>query len=175
MAAITSYGSSVDRVRRGGAQARSVFESGLPGVKIGTPTFNQGDLMCYDSTVPGIRAVTATTDAAAFLGVSPVSVVAGKLAGPYDGLTQTNAAQAAQEFRGPIHDADFSMQLKIGDAFTFGCKVYLVDGGDTQTVTITDTLAAGNYIGYYVGDAITPAAATTGTVHIISRYPALDV
>ena len=175
MAAITSAGVSVDRVYRGGAAAKSTFEAGLPGVQVGAPTFNQGDFMCYDSTVPGIRAVTSTADAANILGISPVSVVGGKLSGPYDGLTATNAAQAAQDFRGPIFGFEAGPKLKQGDAFTFGCKVYLVDGGDTQTVTITDTLGAGNFVGYYTGPAITPATAgLTGPVHLIARFPATD-
>jgi hypothetical protein len=175
MAAITSAGVSVDRVYRGGAAAKSIFEAGLPGVQVGTPTFNQGDLMCYDSSVPGIRAVTSTADGANILGISPVSVVAGKLAGPYDGLTATNAAQAAQDFRGPISGFEASMKLNSGDAFTFGCKVYLVDGGDTQTVTITDTLTSGYFVGYYTGPAFTPATAgLTGPIHLVARFPSVE-
>lgn len=171
--AITAGTVNKDRVYRGGGSAKSVFESGLPYVGSGS-TFKQGSFMCYDTGTNLIRPVVATADAATLVGISPVAVTSGKLVGPYDGLTDTNAAQAPQDFRGPIAGFTAKMILKNGDAFLPGLKVYLADGLDDQTVSVTDP-GDHNYVGFYDGPAFTPGAAgLEGPVHIIARYPGVQ-
>ena len=124
--------------------------------------------MCYDTGTQLIRAVAATTDAATFIGVAQVAVNAGVLVGPYTGLT--NVTPAPSQFVGPWYSITASMILNTGDSFTPGCKVYLVDGTNCQTVGVTNP-GDGNFIGLYDGPAVTAVAGQTGPVKIGCRYP----
>ncbi len=78
--------------------------------------------------------------------------------------------------QGPQYGSASLCTLKTSDAFLPGVKVYLVDGADTQTVSVTDPGASGhtgNYVGLYDGPAIASAAAgQVGPVKIGCRYPA---
>ncbi len=84
-------------------------------------------------------------------------VTSGKLAGPYDGLTPVDAAQVSPEFTGPKYGCVGQPVLKTSDAFNPGDKVYLVEGGDSQTVSVT--AGGAESVGIYVGPAVASAAA----------------
>lgn len=149
---------------------KALFESGINLVGSGS-NFNQGDLMCYDTGTNLIRPVAALTDAVTFLGMSAVKVVNGILAGPYTGLSDLTSVPQPQAFIGPIYGVRASMILNTGDTFTDGVKVYLTDGQNCQTVTVTDSASAGNYIGVYAGPTLTAAAGQEGIIKLGLRYP----
>ena len=146
---------------------KSLFES-AKNVLGSTSTFNQGDLMCFDTTTKVIRAVTATTDAANCLGIADCTAVQGKKKSPYQG-TAVDAAQAIEDLKGPVYGVTAKMVLKTGDAFAPGDEVYLADGQDCQTVSSVDP-GDGNYIGIYLGASLTAAAGAEGDVAILARY-----
>lgn len=131
-------------------------------------SFNQGDLQCFDTGTQLIRSVTATADAATFVGVAQVAVVSGVLVGPYTGLTDVTPAPS--QFVGPMYGITSNMILNTGDTFTPGCKVYLVDGQNCQTVGVSDP-GGGNFIGLYDGPLVTAVAGQEGPIKIGCRYP----
>lgn len=160
--AITAATTAKDRVFRSDA-VKSLFEAGLAFVDT-TITFKQGDHIYFDDATNLIKRCAATANAATYLGISPVSITLGILAGPYDGLTNVTS-QAPSEFQGPMYGFTALSTLKTGDTFNPGDKVYLADGADSQTVSVTDPGDA-NYVGIYVGAATTAAAGQQGTVKI---------
>jgi hypothetical protein len=168
--AITASTLSVDNIVRGGP-GKSLFEDGK--TVAGSSTWNQGDLVCFDTSSHSVRVVAATGDAVTIVGVADNNVISGKLVGPYTGLTQVDAAQSSPGFVGPKYGVTARLKLHTGDAFVLGCKVYLSDGDDTQTVTSTAPDA--NYIGIFVGSggsAVASAAADQlGDILIGARYP----
>ena len=131
-------------------------------------TYDQGDILCLKGGL--VQRSTADADTANSLGVAVAKVVAGKLAGPYDGLTAVDAAQAAGKIPGPAYGVVASLTLKTSDAFNPGDLVYH-DVSDPQTVTITQGAGA-EAIGVYVGSAVASAAAgQKSEVHIGSQFP----
>lgn len=167
--AISASSVSKDRVYRED-DLKALFEAGINFVD-STISFNQGDLMCYDTGSNLIRKVAATTDGVTFLGIAPVKIVSGVLAGPYTGLSDLTSVAQPQAFLGPIYGVTANMILKTGDAFLDGVKVYLANGENCQTVSVTDP-GDGNYIGLYVGDSIASAAAgQEGQIKLGCRYP----
>lgn len=143
------------------------FEDGLTFVTTSI-TWNQGDFLCFDTSAHTIRRVAATGDAATIIGIAQQGITSGVVDGPYQGLATTNAPRA---FVGPCYGVTAYRILKTGDAFNPGVKVYLADGGTTQTVSSTDP-GDGNYVGLYDGLAVSSAAAgQTGFVKIGCRYP----
>lgn len=169
---ISAYGSNVNRiVKSEDHNGKSLFDSGKYAVDASS-TWNQGDLIMFNTTAHALRRVAATGDAATFVGIADNQVTAGKLAGPYDGLTAVDAAQVSPQFVGPKFGVVASLVAKTSDAFNVGNKVFLVDGGNSQQVTVTDP-SDGNYIGIYVGNGAI-ASATAGQqilVKLGSRYP----
>lgn len=149
---------------------KSLFENGLDFVgTTSTSTWNQGDSICYDTSAHTIRKVAATGDAATIIGIAVQAITNGIVNGPYQGLATPNAPVA---FQGAVYGVTAFRTLKTGDAFNPGVKVYLADGGDTQTVSSTDP-GDGNYIGLYDGVAVSSATAgQVGHVKIGCRYPA---
>lgn len=173
---ISSYGSNVDRITRNSEHpGRTLFTPGRQ-MSVGQ-TYYQGDLMCYDSTINssagGFRAVAATGDGATFVGISDQQVTSGVLQGPYTGLTQVNAAVVGPDWSGPLYGVEADMVLNTGDAFNMGSKVYLVNGGTTQQVSVTNP-GDGNYVGIFVdplGAVASAAAGQLGRILIGCRYP----
>lgn len=167
--AITASTSSVDAIVRGGP-GKSLFEDGKSAVG-STSTWNQGDFICFDTSLGYLRAVTATGDAATIVGVADNQIASGVLNSPYAGLTAVNAAQVTPGFVGPKYGVTVRATLKTGDAFAVGGKVFLANGQTTQTISSVDPGDA-NYIGIFVGPAVSSAAAgQTGDFLIGYRYP----
>jgi hypothetical protein len=166
--AITAATSADRIVRRG--PGKSLFESGKS-ASGSTSTWNQGELICLDATTHTLRRIVATADAATLVGISDNVIVAGKLVGPYSGLTATDAAEVGPDFAGPKYGVTASLTLKTGDAFNPGDKVYAADTLTSATVSITDP-SDHNHVGIYVGKAITAAiAGQTGPILIGCRVP----
>jgi hypothetical protein len=160
---------SADRLTRRGP-GRTLFESGKSAVTLGAAacTWGQGVLLCLDAATFLLRPVAATADAATLAGLSDNVVNSGKLQGPYDGLTAVDAASQGPDFSGPKIGVTGTLTLKTGDAFTPGCKVYLADGLDSATVSVTDP-GDHNYVGLYSGPAVTAAAGATGPIFVGAR------
>lgn len=172
MAIIVST-TSVDAIVLGGP-GKSVFEDGKA-ASGATSTWLQGDLICLDTSTHVLRRVAATADSATFVGVSDNVVTAGKLAGPYDGLTAVDASQKSPGFVGPKYGVVAAMTLKTSDAFNIGDKVYLADTLNCQTVSVTDP-GDHNYVGIFQGPSAVASATAgqTGNILINSVYPAVS-
>lgn len=169
--AISAATSANRLVRRG--PGKSLFEAGRV-VCNSSSTWNQGELLCMDASTNTLRRVAATTDADTLVGISDNVVVSGKLAGPYDGLTATDAASIGPEFAGPKYGVEGILTAKTGDAFVSGCKVYLADGLDTASVSSVDGGGSGHllsYVGIYLGPAITAVAGQQIKVLVGCRFP----
>lgn len=167
--AITASTSGYDSIVKCGP-GKTLFEEALPFVS-SSITWYQGDMLCYDTSAHTLRVVAATSDAATIVGVADNTVISGQLNSPYAGLTAVNAAQTSPGIAGPKYGVVATPVLKTSDAFAPGVKVYLVNGGNTQTVSSTDP-GDGNYIGIYVGANVASATAgQKGQVLVGARYP----
>ena len=145
---------------------KSIFES-AKAVVTSAVTFNQGDLIAFDTVNYRLKAVTADTDAPNFLGVARQTIVSGVVKSPYQG-TAVDAAAAIDDITGPVYGVVASLILKTGDAFTPGCKVYLT--ADAQTVTVTDP-GTHDPIGVYQGKNVASATAgQKGEILVGSRF-----
>lgn len=156
-----------DRIVRGGP-GKSLFDD-CSNVTAGV-TWNQGDLIAFDTSAHKLKVVTAQTDAANIVGIADNTIVSGKLAGPYDGLAGNNTASIGPLFSGPKYGVVASLKLLSGDAFTTGCPVYLTTASDAQTVTVTAP-STNDPIGIYQGPAVTASSGSVGPVLIGCRYP----
>ncbi len=152
---ISAKGSNFNAIIQGGP-GKTVFESGKS-VSSTASNWNQGDLVYLDTSAHVLKRVASTANAATIQGVADNVVTSGKLVGPYDGLTAVDAAQVTPDFVGPKYGCVASLILKTSDAFNPGDKVYLIEGGDSQTVSVT--AAGGESVGIYVGVAVASAAA----------------
>ena len=156
--AITSAGTSRDAVLYDDGNLKSFIEYATPFLSASS-TFNQGDNVCLDSNFHILRAVTADTDQATYLGISPVSVSAGNLVGPYPSGVGTVGSQAIQAVQGPLYGCVAAMKINSGDALYPGCPLYLPATGDTQTFTVTDAVGGGYYVAVYLGPVVASAVA----------------
>lgn len=132
----------------------SVFESAKHMLSA-TNDWNQGDLLAVDSGV--IKAVTAVTDSAAFLGVAKQTIIDGKVQSPYSG-TAVDASASIDDVAGPVFGVVASLKLKATEAFAPGALVYL-DPADAQTVSSVQPGTEPS-IGVYQGPNV--ASATSG-------------
>jgi hypothetical protein len=155
--AISAATYSHDAVVRDDGNLKSFIENALPFLGT-TSTFVQGDLIALDGTNHILNRVAADTDGATILGVAPVSVTNGVLVGPYPVGMATIGSQKPQACQGPLYGCVAGLKVSSGDALTPGCKVYLPATGDSQTVSVSDAAAAGDYVGVYMGPAVTAVA-----------------
>lgn len=159
---ITAATIPFDAVLSDDSNLKSFIENALPWLN-SSSTFVQGDNICIDGTSHCLRAVSADTDGVSYLGVSPVSVTAGILAGPYPTGMGTISSQKAQAAQGPLYGCVVARKIVTGDNLTLGCKLYIPATGDTQMLTVTDGASAGDYVGIYQGPAV--ASAVAGTLY----------
>ena len=170
--AITAATVGVNRIIRSGVDGgKTLFDEGKSAVS-SSSNWVQGDLIYFDTSSHILNVVSATGNAVTFVGIADNTVTSGKLVGPYTGLTLTNSAEVSPGFVGPKYGVAAQMILKTSDAFNIGDKVYLSNGGTSQTVTVTDP-GDGNYIGIFVGPAAVASAASgqQGYIKIGCRYP----
>lgn len=148
---------------------KSLFESAF-GVLDDTVTYNQGDLIAFDTSNKILKPFSATGDAQNFLGVARQTLIDGVPKSPYIG-TQVDNSQQIRDVAGPVYGVVAFFTLKTGDAFNPGDKVYAT-ATDPQTVTSSDNTGSGLNIGIYQGPlAISSAVAgQTGNVLVGARY-----
>lgn len=167
--AITASTAGVDRITRGD-EGKTLFAEGRNFVGSST-TWYQGDLLYFNTSTHLLAVVAATGNAATIAGIADNTVISGQLLGPYNGLTPVDAAQVSPGFVGPKIGVVAGLILKTSDAFNPGDKVYLVNGGTSQTVTSSDP-GDGNYIGIFQDLLVSSASAgQVGNILIGSRYP----
>lgn len=146
---------------------KSLFESAFPVLSTAV-TYNQGDIIAFDTSSKILKPFSATGDAANILGVARQTLVSGKAASPYQG-TAVDAAQGISDVAGPVYGVVASLVLTTGDTVTPGAKVY-ASAVDPQTVTATDN-ASGAFLGLYQGRGVTSAASGTQIPVLIgARY-----
>lgn len=166
--AITAQGSNSDRIVRGDT-GKTLFDEARTAVS-SSVTWNQGDLLAFDTSAHVLKVVSTTADSANFCGIADNAITSGALVGPYDGLTAVNAAQVSPGFVGPKYGVVAQLILNTSDAFNVGAKVYLCNGGTSQTVTSVDP-GDGNNIGIYVGPLVSSASAgQQGPIKLGARY-----
>jgi hypothetical protein len=133
-------------------------------------SFNQGDLLCIDTSTHIIRTPASAADTQAILGVAPVTISNGKLLSSYQG-TAVDAAQSGVATPGPEANVEALMTLKTGDTFNPGDLVYPSVGDDAQTIT-TSNPCSGSACGVFQDSAVASAASgQKGRAVIGHRFP----
>lgn len=144
---------------------KSLFESAL-NVIDSTVSFNQGDLLRFDTSTRKLALIGAEANASTFLGVARVTVVSGKLASPYS--TSNDAATAIVDIPGPQYGVVASLTLKTGETLHAGALVYSDPSDGDQYVQASGTKA----IGVYQGPGVTGSAAGLQVECLLgARYP----
>lgn len=129
-------------------------------------TWNQGDIVFLDPADKLLKQITTGEDGTNVAGIASNSIVAGKIVGPYSGLT--DVTEGAGSISGPDYGAVFSMKLKSGDTFTHGGAVYPSQGVG-QTREVTSVAGALKQIGIYQGPTVTAGATSEGECLIGAR------
>ncbi len=127
-------------------------------------SWNQGDLLILDTTLNVVAKAAVQSDGANFLGISPVSIVNGKLPSIYS--TDVDAALGYGSIPGPEFGDEYFVTLKAGDAVVPGSKLYLAPLTGANVVSVTGN----KQVGTYIGPAL--VAVTGGTVIVAKLYAA---
>jgi hypothetical protein len=114
-------------------------------------TWNQGDLLIWDSSAHIIRLPVSEAEGASMLGISQQTLVAGKLPIPY--VTDVDASRAITDIPGPQFGVVASLVLKTGDALNPGDLVYLNPADGAYHVQAAGTKAIGLYAGAAIASA----------------------
>ena len=134
-------------------------------------SYNQGDLLIFDTANNVVRAPSAESECASFLGIAALDVVSGYPRSPYS--TQVDASQGVTSMQGPTYGNTFNMVLQTGTTLAPGAAIYakpVAVGVEPNTLVA----ATGTYqIGVYVGPSVTSSAAgQVVEVLIGARWPA---
>lgn len=134
-------------------------------------SFNAGDLMIYDTTSHVVRAATAESECAAFIGISQVDVVSGQPRSPYS--TQVDASVANTSLLGPIYGNTYNLVLQTGSTIAPGAAIYAspVTTEPNTLVSATGTYQIGYYTGSNGGTITSSAAGQVIEVMIGARWP----
>lgn len=143
---------------------KSLFPDASPLIPT-TLSYNQGDLLYFDSSTKRIKLAAAESEASTLLGVAVQKIVEGIPAQPYN--TATSASQAQGALPGPAYGVIVSLYLKNGDALARGSLVYADPVTGAQNVQAAGTKA----IGLYQGANITGGTDTLIEVLLGARYP----
>ena len=134
-------------------------------------SYNQGDLLIFDTSNNVVRAASAESECASFLGIAALDVVSGFPRSPY--VTQVDASQGVSSMQGPIYGDSFGMVLQTGTTMSPGAAIY---GSPVAVGTEPNNIvsATGTYqIGVYLGPTVTTSAAgLVVEVLIGARWPA---
>src|SRR4051812_3982271 len=118
MAGLANFSNKVAR-----RVARNTIFADIKDMVGASSTWNQGDLLILDTTNNIVAKAAVQSDGANFLGISPVTVSAGKLPSAY--LTDSDAALGIASLPGPEFGDEYFVVLKAGDAVVPGSKLYL--------------------------------------------------
>lgn len=149
---------------------KSMFESAKPVLSTAV-TFNQGDLIAFDTTNKVLKAFAASGDGANILGVARNTIVSGVMPSPIQG-TAVDASQAIEDLAGPGYGVVAFFKATAGDTWNPGDAVY---GSLTDAQTVQKT-ALGSSIGIYQGSAIASAVAGQSILVLVgARYGTTDI
>lgn len=123
-------------------------------------TWNQGDLLIYDTTLKIVAKAAVQSDGANFLGVSPVTIVSGKIPSAY--VTDSDAALGIASIPGPEFGDEYFVNLKAGDSVVPGQALYLAPLTGANYVSVTGN----KQVGVYIGPALT---AVSGGSEIVAK------
>lgn len=144
---------------------KSLFEEAAPVTALNV-TFNQGDLLYFDTSAKTIKRLTSEGNAATFVGISRIGVTNGVPNSPYQGLaSQPSEAQGA--LPGPQYGVIAALVLKSGDALAVGQLVYADPADSNFGIQTAGTKA----IGLYQGKAVTGDGVAVVEVLLGVRYP----
>lgn len=143
--------SAKNRETRGGLGAKSLFPSALDLISSAS-TFDQGDLLCLDTSTHRIRRYSAETDGEFACGISRATIVSGVMKSAY--TTDVDASAGISDIPGPVYGLVAKLVLKTGDSINPGDLVYW---DADQRVAASGTKA----IGIMQGKAVSSAAAGT--------------
>jgi len=146
---------------------KSAFES-AKAVIASDVSFDQGDLLYFNTSTDKISRLSSEGDAATFLGIAPVTISNGKIPSPYS--TPVDASRAIADIPGPQYGDIHACLLKPGDTLAAGDNVYASPSDGNRYVSVSGTKA----IGIYQGGAVTGASSDTPTtveILIGCRYP----
>ncbi len=129
-------------------------------------TWNQGDLLIFDTTNKIVAKAAVQSDGANFLGISPVTISKGVLASGYS--TDTDAALGYASLPGPEFGDEYFVQLKAGDAVTPGCALYLAPLTGANVVSTVGNKQVGVYIG---PNYVAPTGNGTIVAKLFGCYP----
>lgn len=115
----------------------------IHGLVDATVSFAQGDLLIFNSGSGLVALPAAESEGASFLGVAPVTVVAGKLPAAY----LSDVTPGTPAIPGPQFGDDYKVILKAGDTMAVGALVYLDPINGTRHVQASGTKAVGVYVG----------------------------
>lgn len=128
-------------------------------------SYNAGDFLIMDTSSHVLAAPAAESEGATFLGVSPVTIVNGKIPSGY--TTDTDDSLGISSLPGPTFGDEYLCTPKDGDSFTPGCAVYL----DPATATNGVQVAGSKIVGVYTGPAVTGDGKTQIVCKLGARYP----
>lgn len=129
-------------------------------------SYNQGDLLAFDSSSHIVKLMSAESDASTFLGVAVNTVVSGKLKSPYTG-TAVDAVSGDNCIQGPVFGDIVKLQLKNGDSLNPGDYVYADPSTGNANVQATGTKP----IGVYQGATVTAGTLTYIELYLGARFP----
>jgi len=144
---------------------KSLFPSALAVID-STVSYNQGDLLVFDTTTKVIKVAAAEADGATFLGVATETVVSGKMKKPYS--TDVDSSSAISDVAGPAYGVVAELIAKTGIALAPGDSIYLDPATGAQGVTITGTKVVGIYQGKTVASTV---AGQKILVAVGARFP----
>lgn len=129
-------------------------------------TWNQGDLLIFNTSLNIVAKAAVQSDGANFLGVSPISIVNGKMPSSY--TSDTDASQNPASMPGPEFGDEYFVTLKAGDSVVPGSALYLAPLTGAQVVSVTGN----KQVGVYIGPALVAAAGgTTIVAKLFATFP----
>ena len=145
---------------------RSIF-SDVGGLVTNTTSWEQGDILVFDSIAHKVKAASVEADGLTVLGCALQSIINGVEKGPYTGVTDNAASIKSGAISGPLYGNEVELNVLAGETLNPGDLVYI---SDAKTIKASGTKAIGIYIGSKV---ITAAAAGQVALCLIgSRFPA---
>jgi len=138
-------------------------------------TWNQGDILCFDTSANVVRACTAEGDAANVLGIAQQAITLGIPNGPYGTIVDQDNV-GAMAVNGPVYGNTFNLYLKASDVLAPGAYVYPYPSGNAtyfNWVAATAASTATKPIGVYVGHASVTGTSTGLQVECLvgAQYP----
>jgi len=155
--------SPTNRITRSISQ-KSLFEDSSA-VTPSTLSYNQGDLLAFDTSAHVLKLMAAEGDAVTFVGIARETVLLGNLKRPF--VTPVDGSFGADVIAGPVYGVIAKLQLKSGDTLNPGDDVY----ADPVTGNANVQAAGTKPIGTYEGPAVTAGASTYVEVLLGARYP----